>query len=455
MLLGSLFSYSFFGWKNFVLLLGVSVFNYLTGLYIEKASTKRGALLIALVGNLLLLFVFKYFNFFSETTQNIFNLFHLNVSLPLLTIILPIGISYYIFQAIGYNLDIASGKAIAEKNYLNLASYFFFFPKILQGPVERPRNLLPQLRQSIDFNYENFVDGLRRIMWGFFLKIVIADRIVILVDNVWKNLDSYGGLSIMICVGLFTLQLYFDFLGYSEIALGSAQLFGIKMMENFDKPLSSKNITEFWRRWHISLSTWLNEYLYNPMAIGWRDLGKYSMHLAVFITFLIAGLWHGAGITFIIFGCLHGIALVYEIFTKKSRKKWAKKIPKPIYNFLSLKITFIYVSFTLVFLKSGTLEKVASVFKSIGHGWKDDILGIFNGNIEKVLFLNVSKSNFLILFFLVVLFFMAEVFFKDRTYKIINQNNTYLRWTIYFGILAIIAFFGQFHSNAEFIYVNF
>ncbi|MBK7503894.1 MAG: MBOAT family protein [Bacteroidetes bacterium] len=455
LLLGSLFAYSLFGWKNFVLLLGVSIFNYLTGKSIEKAKSKKMLLTVSILGNLLLLFFFKYFNFFSGSTNDVFKFLQIDISLPLLDIILPIGISYYVFQAIGYNLDIASEKAAAEKNYIHLASYFFFFPKIMQGPVDRPRNLLPQLKQGSEFNYENFVDGLRRILWGFFLKLVIADRLFVLVDNVWKNIDAFGGLSVAISVSLFTLQLYFDFLGYTEIALGSAQLFGIKLMENFDKPLSSKNITEFWRRWHISLSTWLNEYLYNPMAIGWRDMGKYSMHLAVFITFFIAGIWHGAGITFMIFGSLHGIALVYEIFTKKSRKKWAKKLPKGLYDFLSLKLTFIYVSFTLIFLKSNTLERAFVVIKSIGQGWKNDITGIFNGNISKVLFLNGGSSNIAILVVLLLLFFMIETYFKEKSYKVLNQKNTFVRWTIYFGILAIIAFFGQFHSDAEFIYVNF
>ncbi|MBK7139331.1 MAG: MBOAT family protein [Bacteroidetes bacterium] len=198
----------------------------------------------------------------------------------------------------------------------------------MQGPVDRPRNLLPQLKQGSEFNYENFVDGLRRILWGFFLKLVIADRLFVLVDNVWKNIDAFGGLSVAISVSLFTLQLYFDFLGYTEIALGSAQLFGIKLMENFDKPLSSKNITEFWRRWHISLSTWLNEYLYNPMAIGWRDMGKYSMHLAVFITFFIAGIWHGAGITFMIFGVCMVLLWCMKFLPKKAERNGPRNYQK-------------------------------------------------------------------------------------------------------------------------------
>lgn len=456
LLVSSIVFYASFGLAVLALLIGVSIISFFAGKWIETTNNKNLALKTTLFLFIGYLFVFKYLNFFIGIFEDIYKIFDKKSSFSVIHLLMPIGVSYYIFQVIGYHIDIANSKIKAEKNPLKLMTFFLFFPKILQGPVERSRNIIPQLDEVHPFNYADFADGCRRILWGFFQKTVIADTIANMVNTVYNHPNDYGGFSWLLVVFLFVLQLYFDFLGYTDIALGSAKLLGITMLENFDKPFISKNITEFWRRWHISFSTWISEYIYNPLAINLRDWGKNSTLFVVIFTFTIAGLWHGAGLTFIVFGILHGIALAYEILTKKRRKKWAKKIPKTIYDNGSMLLTFLYVSITFVFFRASNLNEVAHVFSSIFTKMGADISSVLQGkDISKIIFLNQSKIAYFISLGLVFLLMILENKTKGKSYTFLNQKNPILRWFIYICVLTIIAFFGQFHSEAEFIYVNF
>lgn len=459
LLVASLFFYSLFGWENLLLLLGVGGISFFSGKWIEQSKRKEIPLFLSLILFLGYLFLFKYFNFFNIMVSRILGFVHLKNPIPLIHLLMPVGISYYIFQVIGYHIDIYYGKIKAETHPLKLQLFFLFFPKILQGPVERSRNIIPQFDKEQHFSYDNFVDGIRRIVWGIFQKVVVADRIAVLVSNVYVMPSDFKGFSLALAAILFTFQLYFDFMGYTDIAIGTAKLFGINIMENFNKPFSAKNITEYWRRWHISLSTWLNEYLFNPMVISWRNWGQWGTLVAVFITFVIAGLWHGAGMTFLFYGALHGAALAYEILTKKQRKKWSKKIPSIIYNNLSTLLTFLYASFTLIFFRAKDFAEVKYFITTIFKSWSSDLQAIFYGGMYSdrgnVLYLYAGQDTFLIAVGLIFMMMVIERFVNGPTYKVLSHPNIYIRWSIYFITLAIIIAFGMFHSQAEFIYVNF
>lgn len=459
LLAASIFFYSFFGWENLLLLIGVGGISFFTGKWIENAKKKEIPLVLSLLLFLGYLFLFKYFNFFNIMIARILGFVEMKNPIPLLHLLMPVGISYYIFQAIGYHVDIYYGKIKPETNPLKLQLFFLFFPKILQGPVERSRNIIPQFEETHTFSYESFVDGIRRIIWGIFQKVVVADRIAVLVSNVYVMPSDFNGFSLTLAAVLFTFQLYFDFMGYTDIAIGTARLFGITIMENFNKPFSAKNITEYWRRWHISLSTWLNEYLFNPMVISLRNWGMWGTIFAVFFTFVLAGLWHGAGMTFLFYGALHGLALAYEILTKKQRKKWSKKIPSAIYNNASTLLTFMYASFSLILFRTKDLAEVRYIFSTIFKSWSSDLHAIFQGGMDSdrgnVLYLYAGQDSFFIVVGLIFMMMVIERIIKGPSYKILALPNIYVRWAIYFITLAIIITFGVFHSEAEFIYVNF
>lgn len=455
LLFASIVFYACFGWAVLALILGVSAISFFTGLWIETTNNKSLALKTTLFLFIGYLFVFKYLNFGVSILNDFLKLFDQKANFSVIHLLMPVGVSYYIFQIIGYHIDIANSKIEAEKNPLKLITFLLFFPKILQGPVERTRNVIPQFEENHSFCYSNFTEGCKRILWGFFLKLVLADRIALLVGNYSSDIISQGSISTILFLIFYNFQLYFDFMGYSEIAIGTSKLFGIKLIENFNKPFFAKNITDYWRRWHISLSTWLNEYVFNQLAISWRNIGKYAVHLAVFVTFLISGLWHGAGFNYIVWGGLHGLALAYEIQTKKWRKSIRIKTPKWIYDGFSQFLTFSFVCIALLFFRAKNFVVVNEIFQNLIHGWGSDITKLCNGEIDKVLFLSVGKFSFTLLFIIVFIFFIIENKLKGLSWQILNLPNPILRWTIYISVLTIIAFFGQFHSEAEFIYVNF
>jgi D-alanyl-lipoteichoic acid acyltransferase DltB (MBOAT superfamily) len=256
-----------------------------------------------------------------------------------------------------------------------------FYPQLVAGPIERPQNLLHQFHEEHHFSYENLLIGLRLMLWGLFKKIVIADRLAIYVNQVYRSPDNYSALNIVVATFFFAYQVYFDFAGYSDIALGSARVMGFNLMVNFNHPFQSRNITEFWRRWHISLSTWFNDYLFTPFISTYRDWGKNAIAAGLFITFFISGVWHGAGWNFVIFGVLHGAAMIYEFQTKKFRNKLSKQVPKWWYDRGSQFITFIFLLFAWIFFRSPTFNTalfvVAKIFTPVSGYFKYQVVESF------------------------------------------------------------------------------
>ncbi len=318
--------YFYMCWKaEYVLLILFSTFvDYFCARRMEavpKTSARKKYLVLSLVTNLGLLFSFKYFNFFSDNVQFVLDRFNLFVDLPYFNVLLPVGISFYTFQTLSYTIDVFLGKIKAERHFGIFAVYVSFFPQLVAGPIERGKNLLPQFQTVQSFDYNRVRFGMALMLWGFFKKLVIADRLATFINPIYNNPQDFSGVELMLATYAFAYQVYCDFSGYSDIAIGSAKIMGIDIMQNFRRPYFSKSASEFWRRWHISLSTWLNDYVYMPLLARVRYWGGFATPFALIMTFTLCGLWHGANWTFVMFGFVHGLAITIEILTKKSRKK--------------------------------------------------------------------------------------------------------------------------------------
>ena len=352
----------------FILFVTIIV-DYIAGILIEKESGRRRRLflIVSIVVNMGFLAFFKYYNFFTENVNELLHLLHVSTHpIPLLNFILPVGLSFHTFQAMSYTIEVYRGNQKAERHFGIYALYVMFYPQLVAGPIERPQNLLHQFHEEHKFSSQNLLDGLRQMLWGFFKKVVIADRLALYVNLVYANPQGFHYWNLLIAVFCFSIQIYCDFSGYSDIALGAAKTMGFNLMTNFNRPfLYSTNITEFWRRWHISLYTWFTDYVYSPMVIAYRDYGRWGITGAIMITFLLSGLWHGANWTFIVFGLLHGIALVYEALTKKSRKQISKRIPSTLYRISSIVITFLVLNFIWIFFRADTVSDALLIIKRI------------------------------------------------------------------------------------------
>jgi D-alanyl-lipoteichoic acid acyltransferase DltB (MBOAT superfamily) len=304
-----------------ILILLSTVIDYYAARWMSQTSLKskrKKFLVLSLVSNLGILFGFKYFTFFNESLRALFNQLNIFYGVPAFEVLLPVGISFYTFQTLSYTIDVYKGEIQAETHFGKFALYVTFFPQLVAGPIERSGNLLPQL-QNLTRNFDNnrVGDGLRLMLWGFFKKVVIADRLAPCVNLVYNNPDEFHGFQILLATVFFAFQIFCDFSGYSDIAIGAAKVLGVDLMKNFDRPYSARSISEFWKRWHISLSTWFKDYVYIPL--GGNRVVKWRWHYNLFITFLISGLWHGANWTFVVWGALHGFYLVFAIISQPYR----------------------------------------------------------------------------------------------------------------------------------------
>ena len=371
LLISSYFFYGWWSWK-FMLLLALSTFiDYIYGFYVASPNKKKAKLFLwlSIINNLGILATFKYYNFFVTQFQNGFELLGLHTNLFLLHIALPVGISFYTFHGLSYVIDIYNERLKPERNFINYSVFVCFFPLLVAGPIERASHLIPQIVKKRSFDYSKAVDGLRQMLWGLFKKIVIADNCAVYVNDVFDHSDLMGGSSLLIGSILFSIQVYCDFSGYTDIALGTARLFGFELMRNFNFPYLSKSVTEFWRRWHISLSSWLRDYLY--ISMGGNRKGKFRTNLNLFLTMLIGGFWHGASWNFIIWGAMHGIGLAIN-------KLWSslfgkiKIVPKFITNFVFGIITFHFVCFCWIFFKASNLDTAMQFIHQIVYQFTFD-----------------------------------------------------------------------------------
>jgi alginate O-acetylation protein len=308
-----------------------------------------------------ILFFYKYYEFAGSLITDFFSLLNIGIDIPRWNVLLPVGISFYIFQAVGYAVDVYRGTIKAEKNFVVYALFISFFPQLVAGPIERAKNMLPQFREKHKFSYENFDAGLRLMIWGFFMKLCVADRVSTYVDAVYNNYMEHSGVSLLLATFFFTFQIYCDFAGYSLIAIGSSKMMGFTLMENFHRPYFAKSIKEFWRRWHISLSTWFKDYLYIPL--GGNRVGHYRHLWNLFVTFLVSGIWHGANLTFVLWGSLHGLYQIVGI--EKNRLLPKVNVSKRLHTVFNCLVTFVLVMFAWIFFRANDLHSAFSIIAKI------------------------------------------------------------------------------------------
>jgi D-alanyl-lipoteichoic acid acyltransferase DltB (MBOAT superfamily) len=437
-----------------LILVTLILIDYFAGLLIEKTSGQRRKtyLLVSLVSNLLFLGVFKYFNFFNANIAALANFFDLKYPIHALNIILPIGLSFHTFQAMAYTIEVYRKRVKAERNLFIYALYVMFFPQLVAGPIERPFNLLPQLKANHRFDYQNAVIGLRLILYGLFKKMVIADNLAPYVSLVFKNVTDYQGITLILGMIFFAFQIYCDFSGYSDIAIGCAQMMGYKLVKNFDYPYFSRNIGEFWQRWHISLSSWFRDYVYIPL--GGSRVSKIKWWRNIFMVFILSGLWHGANWVFAVWGVLHGVYyLLYSVLGKMIGR---------LFGWLQILLTFSLVCVAWIFFRAQNLDDAWFMLTHLTFG----IGGYFRYLLEKGVSAdwNQVMAPFTItgahreVWWLIAMVagFVIFEFARFRGTKIANleSGSKLVRWVVYLVLIFVIVNFGAV-KETPFIYFQF
>lgn len=459
LLLCSYFFYMSWNAKYGLLLLGITMLTYIAGIIIGKQKERNGkmAIAISVVISLGILFYFKYINFALGLLGSILSYMRIEIVLPQYDILLPVGISFFTFQSIGYVIDVYRKETYAEKNFIKYALFVSFFPQLVAGPIERSKNLLKQLAIPQKFSYDNFREGFLMMLWGYFQKMVIADRIAIFVDVVYDNLDVYHGWYVIVATILFAFQIYCDFSGYSTIAIGAARILGISLMENFDAPYLATSVSAFWRRWHISLTSWFRDYVYIPL--GGNRKGAVRKNLNILIVFFLSGLWHGASLAFVLWGVLNGLYQVVGQVIKPvknrlldlcqiSQEKFASKIVKVV-------ITFALVDFAWLFFRAGSISTAKNAILSmisINNFWI-----LFDGSLYK---LGLSEKNFMVLIISLVILLVVDLLKVKGVCvrkEILGQDYWFRCLTIIVAVISILIFgiWGNMEHNAGFIYFQF
>lgn len=453
LLLASCIFYMFFK-PEYILILAFTIFiDYYAGILIfneQDYKKKKIYLSFSIITNLGILIIFKYYNFINENITGLFSLFSVKNNIPFINFLLPIGLSFHTFQAMSYNIEIYRGKQLPETKFGIYALYVMFYPQLVAGPIERPQNLIHQFKEDFRFNSQYLLEGIRLILFGLFKKVVIADRLAIYVDTIFDHPEQYNYLNVLIGVVFFAIQIYADFSGYSDIAIGTAKTMGFDLMINFNRPFFSKSITEYWRRWHVSLTTWFNDYLFSPIAINKRNWGTNGVLYAILVTFLLSGLWHGASWTFILFGLINGLGVAFELVTRKQRRMVSKIIPYPFYNFVCILLTFSFACFTFIFFRSNKMSDVFTIMKYIFSFDSSNSFQLILKDISGAI--KFSKSSLSISLLLIVILFSFE--YKTSP-KLFEFNNTKIKdYILITSLILAILFLGVFQSNS-FIYFQF
>jgi alginate O-acetyltransferase complex protein AlgI len=427
------------------------IVDYIAGIMIEGAEGRKRKyfLVISLISNIGILAVFKYYNFFADNLNLLFSA--TDRTLPFLNIALPIGLSFHTFQAMSYTIEVYRGHHKAERHFGIYSLYVMFYPQLVAGPIERPQNLLYQFRQQKQFDYDSVVNGLKLMMWGLFKKVVIADRLAIITDPIFKDPRHHTHIDILVAAFFFSFQIFCDFSGYSDIAIGAARVMGFRLMKNFDRPYNAKSISEFWKRWHISLSSWFRDYLY--ISLGGNRVPIPRWYFNIFIVFLISGFWHGANWTFIAWGALHGFYSIFAILTKKIRGKINNAIGLTkinwLYNASQVFITFTLVMLSWIFFRAVNISDALYMLQQVPLAIADIFSGI-TGNMP----LDTRKSWAMAFAVIAVIEAIHLVQRKNNILSLINGRPIYIRWAAYYILIAAIIFLGVF-DNRQFIYFQF
>lgn len=461
--------YFYMSWNPlYALLMLTSTFiTYLSGILISATHRIKDAkkqktyanlwVALSFITNLSILFFFKYFNFFITNLNIVLGALKIELLTPSFDVLLPVGISFYTFQALGYTMDVYRNDIRAEKHFGKYALFVSFFPQLVAGPIERSGALLTQIYEEHKFSYEAARDGLLLMLFGYFQKVVIADWLAVFVDNVFKNVYDQSGLMLVIAILFFTVQIYCDFAGYSNIAIGAAKVMGFRLMQNFKQPYFAVSIRDFWHRWHISLSTWFRDYLYIPLGGG--KVSRIRKYLNVMITFLVSGLWHGASWSFVIWGGLHGFYQVTgEMLSPAKNKIFAKmkiNTSSAFFSFIKRVTVFFIVSFTWIFFRAGSAMKSLYVIGKIFTSFSFE--GFSLAAINKLGLSNII--TFMLLFSILALFVID--YLRERKFavtEILSRQKWYFRWAFYYLAVAFILIFGAFGLSgtlSQFIYFQF
>jgi len=443
-------------------LLTITTVDYWAGLRMGACATKaqrRKYAMISIVSNLGLLCTFKYLSFFNETTRHVFTVFGMPYSVPYLDILLPMGISFHTFQTMAYTIDVYRGQQKPEKSFTTFALYVVFFPQLVAGPIERAGHLIPQFYKKHRFIPERVSFGLKLMAWGFFKKIVIADRLALLVNRVYSNPHEFNGIPLILATVFFAFQIYCDFSGYTDIAIGSARVLGIKLRPNFNAPYLAQTIQDFWRRWHMSLTSWFRDYVY--FSLGGNRVSVWRWYMNVYVVFLLCGLWHGANWTFVVWGALHGSYYVFSLVTKDLRIKWVAwtgldRTPV-VYPLVKMAITFTLVCFAWIFFRANSLSDawyiVTHFFDLRGTGHLIHAFGMQNAT-ERMLGMNKAS----ILLSLALIVFMGFSDFLQASgrslLKVLSAAPAMLRFLAYYALLWGTIMMGVF-GKSKFIYFQF
>ncbi|WP_238354437.1 MBOAT family O-acyltransferase [Fulvivirga marina] len=413
-----------------------------------KKTTKQILLGISLSVNLGVLIAFKYYNFFSHNINEVLSTVNVLGRLPYYDLLLPVGISFYTFQTLSYTIDVYHGRIQPQNHFGKFAVFVSFFPQLVAGPIERASHLIPQLDKKVEFSYRNAVSGLRRILWGMFKKVVVADRLAIIVDHVYGSHEEQTGFSLLIASYLFAFQIYCDFSGYSDIAIGSARLLGIDLMENFRRPYFSRSISEFWSRWHISLSTWFRDYVYIPL--GGNRVSMRRVYINILIVFLVSGLWHGANWTFVVWGALHGVYLIFERVLK-NKVRFNNSL---FVQSVQILICFHLVVFGWIFFRSESVEQSISIIASIFdvEQWRVSFSYFEQLKIHKPV---VTIPKFLTTLCMLTLLIIGDMILSYlKLKKAFFALSRPYRWGVYIIVILLIVLVGN-HGESEFIYFQF
>ncbi len=456
LLIASCYFYMAFVPSYILVLFFLITVDYFLAFQIERADKhKKLYLSISILSNVGILFVFKYFNFFNENITALADMLHWNYSLDALSLVLPLGLSFHIFQSLAYIIEVYKGRFKAERNYLTYALYVMFFPQLVAGPIERPAHLIPQLKNVPIFKHGQVISGLRLMAWGFFKKIVIANNLAVLVTFVYARAGTADASALLVAAFAFSLQLYADFSGYSDIAVGSARTLGIDLVQNFKQPYFSRSVAEFWRRWHISLSSWFRDYVYLSLAwkYGARPGGLYS---AIIVTFVLTGVWHGAGWNYVIMGLIFGFSICIGMWTKRWRDSFAEKVGLrgSVRSLLQVVLTFILATFAWIFFRLASLEEAGTVLYRIVTEWGNSSFQFLRcTDYCSFYILGVSKKALLAAGLSVGALFAVEYVQQAGTMPRLWKYRA-VRWLAYYVLLVWMLLTGYFAPTA-FIYFQF
>jgi alginate O-acetyltransferase complex protein AlgI len=450
LLLASCYFYMYFRPEYILILFFTIIIDYIAGIYIEGATDperRKRYLWLSLVANIGVLAVFKYYNFLNGNLTTLYEWYGHENPIPMLEMVLPIGLSFHTFQAMSYTIEVYRGKQKAERHFGIYALYVMFYPQLVAGPIERPQNILHQFHERKEFSYDNAVEGLNLIVYGLFKKVVVADRLAVYVNQVYDDIGNANTISAVIAAVFFSFQIYCDFSGYSDIARGTARFMGYDLMLNFNRPYLSRSISEFWTRWHISLSTWFKDYLYIPLG-GNRD-GQLNWIRNLLIVFLVSGLWHGAAWTFVIWGAIHGLYLTLGILRRSIQRqiswlgfidRWRRRVPR-LAGLLDGLMVFVLVTFAWVFFRAKTLAQAeAFIGKLTAMDFSLNLWQIFAEN---------GPLNFALSFLVIGILFLSYLLPKDLRFKRYGSNMAFLVVTI-----LLILILGK-DATGEFIYFQF